>query len=1479
MENKDLQSLDDATSRSKDIIDNWNNNININEFNVNKASSKPVIITNDIDPIATEQHFLDSVRSPSIVRFSLDIDDNNKPIHLPLPNTDSASIDNRNSPPLTAAVSSRFYSTAASLRSSYSSSRSSSMLQSELSRIPDTPLTPLLSGDIESFAGSSDGYFAGVEIPIASLDSPISKPIIGFSTTQDPDLNEEALPSLQHNNNNNNINNSLNKNSNTRPRSKTQSHFNNYRKKLNRVFNDDYYTKAIIYNTETDISDDDHEETNGARKNDHNSSNTNLASQSLLLNYEKEEAMTIFSAMDENVKLTRRYSTVDDNILNSDNTTVEYSGNKHDPHDAIGRLEWQAMLESVLHGDVLKSEKTKLKIVQQTFTQTEYSANLWIFIKAKLSNKSFEQQQKEIELSRILINDTIKEILNFKVNHNNNCLISAEDQINDILEKWSKCNGLYPTISALEKDKPECSTQKFRNKIDALVSWVSITLSIRRKIKSLNDWTGSSFEVSEETNNGDSDDNCINEEEVIVAFIRKPTSQSEIQIFASQILKQKEVIEIFEKSIFQQMDILVLKTKQELIDYGDIFKELELPSFMDSLVTLLLFPTKLIQEIITIRLNYAKKVSSPTMMMIDQMIGDLSSYMKIALKIKKRVIEFCSDKWNMSDYIDESFDAVILDCIEFYIKLLQRKLFDTIPFKTLKEPNQLEHEWLELKRMVGFINGCDYLIAIEFSSMISKMVSKLLVYLKNQLNGPPIKSTIELTRWYSRTNENLGILQRKLLRFSNSFAKNLYNASEYSIEKQNALEFVKRLKSTEHYLIHCDSFMNEGLYIFAHPEILADETLVSSILNSSGLKRHIDSNPIVNLDHDEDDVNEDYYHSQTSDHFLPYLIIVCPEVPVVWDGPIISMQLNEAKVPDDLNPGTFKLILRGCVKDVEATKTIFDQTFKGTINCLFEYRSNIPKVNRELIRTARLFSKLSLLLLDMTLVIKEQSFGFHCQDLVNNMFAFARDFGKNLLKHTTVSTRRKQIIRKLINLSIEWVSFVCDDCEPNDPKTFRWTVASLELTMEMTKDLNILAISDEQFKILRLKVARSMTLLISHFDVMGARSREAEKRRIQSLSTEKTPEAIADYDDEVTEKLRNEIVKKIDILEDERSQLQHSKKTIGRVLDDTKKENKIIGLLASSFAKFSIRWQQGQFIGAGTFGSVYTAVNLDTGTVVAVKEIRLNDSHSIKRISASVKQEVSALGVLNHPNIVQYYGVEVHRDKVFLFMEYCQGGSLSMLLEYGRMEDETMIQVYVLQLLEGLSYLHKSGIVHRDVKPENILLDHNGVVKFVDFGAAKFIKTSGSGDSVINATDTDLDVSNDSKALKAAGMGNSLTGTPMYMSPEVITGSGNSASGRFAIDIWSLGCVIIELASGRRPWSNLDNEWAIMYHIAAGHLPKFPSPDQLTQAGLDFLSRCFEIDPTKRATADELLEDPWMVDISFEVFGDNVSSSDQTNSL
>lgn len=151
----------------------------------------------------------------------------------------------------------------------------------------------------------------------------------------------------------------------------------------------------------------------------------------------------------------------------------------------------------------------------------------------------------------------------------------------------------------------------------------------------------------------------------------------------------------------------------------------------------------------------------------------------------------------------------------------------------------------------------------------------------------------------------------------------------------------------------------------------------------------------------------------------------------------------------------------------------------------------------------------------------------------------------------------------------------------------------------------------------------------------------------------------------------------------------------------------------------------------------------------------------------------------------------------------------------------------------------------------------------MDFGAAKVIARQGK--TLVAAASN-----------SGAKPNKSMTGTPMYMSPEVIKGENSGRAG--AVDVWSLGCVILEMATGRRPWASLDNEWAIMYNIAQGNPPQLPSYDQLSSQGIDFLKKCFIRDPKKRASAAELLQHEWIMAIKSQVVDPGTPSDSGSSS-
>ena len=148
------------------------------------------------------------------------------------------------------------------------------------------------------------------------------------------------------------------------------------------------------------------------------------------------------------------------------------------------------------------------------------------------------------------------------------------------------------------------------------------------------------------------------------------------------------------------------------------------------------------------------------------------------------------------------------------------------------------------------------------------------------------------------------------------------------------------------------------------------------------------------------------------------------------------------------------------------------------------------------------------------------------------------------------------------------------------------------------------------------------------------------------------------------------------------------------------------------------QWKKGELIGAGAYGRVFMGMNELTGGLIAIKEMVFTQDN--EKEMKSLQREVSLMRKFAHPNIVAYLGTEVgDANTLYIFTEWVPGGSLQSLLnKFGRFK-ESVVQNYTLQMLKGLKYLHENGVVHRDIKGSNILVDDRGNVKLCDFGASK----------------------------------------------------------------------------------------------------------------------------------------------------------------
>jgi serine/threonine protein kinase len=228
---------------------------------------------------------------------------------------------------------------------------------------------------------------------------------------------------------------------------------------------------------------------------------------------------------------------------------------------------------------------------------------------------------------------------------------------------------------------------------------------------------------------------------------------------------------------------------------------------------------------------------------------------------------------------------------------------------------------------------------------------------------------------------------------------------------------------------------------------------------------------------------------------------------------------------------------------------------------------------------------------------------------------------------------------------------------------------------------------------------------------------------------------------------------------------------------------------------------------------------------------------------------------LDHPNVIKFLGWESLEENLFLYLEYISGGSIKSILEkYGPL-NENLIKIFSKQILDGLEYLHSKGIVHRDLKSANLLLDVKGNVKLFDFGcSAQFVENSRKTYSLNNSNQYETreawNVNNSEEFL------DSLKGTLPWMAPEVVC---QKRYGKKA-DVWSLGCTILEMASGNPPWGKLDNFYHAVNKIGRSRdIPEIP--EILTNDLKSFLSLCLLRDPRERPSIKKLKEHKFLNDI------------------
>ncbi|XP_032232180.2 mitogen-activated protein kinase kinase kinase 1 isoform X2 [Nematostella vectensis] len=267
----------------------------------------------------------------------------------------------------------------------------------------------------------------------------------------------------------------------------------------------------------------------------------------------------------------------------------------------------------------------------------------------------------------------------------------------------------------------------------------------------------------------------------------------------------------------------------------------------------------------------------------------------------------------------------------------------------------------------------------------------------------------------------------------------------------------------------------------------------------------------------------------------------------------------------------------------------------------------------------------------------------------------------------------------------------------------------------------------------------------------------------------------------------------------------------------------------------NVHWKKGELLGTGAFSSCYGARDVMTGSLMAVKQVSFcrNSKSEQDKVCQTIMDEIAILARLKHPHLIKCLGATRHTGHFNIFLEWMAGGSISMLLsKYGPFEEAILIR-YLRQILQGVSYLHENQVVHRDIKGANILVDSTGQdIRIADFGAAARLATQITG---------------------AGEFQGQLLGTIAFMAPEVLRGESYGRS----CDVWSVGCVLIEMATGKPPWNAHEhsNHLALIFKIACAIGPP-DIPEHLNPGVRDVVLRCLESKPEDRPAAVDLLQHP-----------------------
>jgi mitogen-activated protein kinase kinase kinase len=382
------------------------------------------------------------------------------------------------------------------------------------------------------------------------------------------------------------------------------------------------------------------------------------------------------------------------------------------------RLEWQTMLRSVLDGDVLSAEKTRIGIDKESTTRDDHSADyrknfpvadIWLGARARIRCRKIEEERKRVEHRRLRVGEGLfEDVLAFKYDEG---LGPPREQVNSLLRRLDAVESFYPSTKTMLLDKPAFAEVGFRKRIDAMISWVNLAGMIRHHYALLQKWTGSqTLDVIAPNTNA--------ELPLITRTNharRGPHDHDMVDAttFVERILKEDSLVQIFKKRALVDIGLIISRSNENYSIYGDLYKAMNLSSGIDLLRELLVFPTTLMHASLRVRLDYANKVKDMDLLRIDQMLDDFTISIQEACKRKFEYGDLILGSSILQHCLRADYDDIVLEAVTTFFGLLQRKLksVDGIRGTHFKETEFLEAQSDLLNDVAAAIDGGSILVA------------------------------------------------------------------------------------------------------------------------------------------------------------------------------------------------------------------------------------------------------------------------------------------------------------------------------------------------------------------------------------------------------------------------------------------------------------------------------------------------------------------------------------------------------------------------------------------------------------------------------------------------------------------------------------------------------------------------------------------------------------------------------------------------